>query len=330
MPSFRLTTILWAMALLAASMATFGSLGIFVACVLLAAWAAVFRTPRTTISEWCVIIAVAVVLILLLLPPFDVGRESSRQAQCINHLHQVTKALQIHERMQDSFPAARGSENAPPHSWRLAILPQIDEQSLWQSYRFDEPWDSPHNSLVGDTPVNLFACPSDPTHSLQSRTNYLAVVGPEAAWLPERGRARDEFKDGLWQTILLIDVPGRDVPWSQPADLTFEEAVDLLTTAPSQTPHSRTRNPGFFYKDDQQGVLVAFANGRVDFLHLPLSKDLATALLTIDGGETIDENQLNRLTQPQLDLAKCYAFAGFVALAVAPAWRLLRRPRQRA
>jgi hypothetical protein len=70
---------------------------------------------------------------------------------------------------------------------------------------------------------------------------------------------------------------------------------------------------------------VAFADGSVRFLALPLSPSLATALLTADGGEIIDDRAFDRASLPQLDYGKIYSLATFVALSLLPAGRLLRR-----
>jgi hypothetical protein len=109
--------------------------------------------------------------------------------------------------------------------------------------------------------------------------------------------------------------------------LTFDEALQLLTSASAgPAGHVRYRITSFFYKSDERPVrVVAFADGKCRFLSLPLSNELATALLTADGSEPVDEREFSQVTEPQLDYAKCYAFAAFVLLAVLPGRRLFVR-----
>jgi prepilin-type processing-associated H-X9-DG protein len=84
-------------------------------------------------------------------------------------------------------------------------------------------------------------------------------------------------------------------------------------------------NHGYFYKQSW-AVNAAFLDGHVRFLHLPLSRELATALLTVDGGEEIDEAVFDQGVA-ELAYAKCYAFAAFVTLALWPGVRLMWRRR---
>ena len=166
---------------------------------------------------------------------------------------------------------------------------------------------------------------------MSPHTDYFAIVGEDTAWPPGRGRRLTEIEDGSEQTILLLEVPGREVSWAEPRDLTVEEAVAFLTnpdTAPDSSPvHLSWGGNGFFYHqfaEPRRGVHVAFANGRVGFLPLPISRELAEALMTVDGGEDISD-ELARLTQPKLNYAKIYAFGMFVLLALLPVMRLFGR-----
>ncbi len=321
--SFRLTTVLWAFALLAAALATFGPWGIFAALAVILLWA-----RRFSIILWCLVLLVAIALFL---PAIQSAREASRRNSCMNNFRQVSLALENYEANRGALPPAAGSAHpqGPPRSWRLLILPNLEHQKLYGVYRHDEPWDSPNNLVVGQASIDVLACPSNSAaDAADPETTYFAVVGPHAAFLPNRGRAWSEFKDARSQTILVIEAAERKTPWLKPEDLSFDEAVTLLT-APrdDDAVHFALANGGLFHRDNQGPLVnVLFADGRVGAISLPISKELATALLTIDGGETIDERELSRAIERQLDYGKCYAFAMFVALSVAPALRWFRIP----
>jgi hypothetical protein len=126
---------------------------------------------------------------------------------------------------------------------------------------------------------------------------------------------------------MVLEAPGRSTPWLKPNDLTYDEALDLLTSRPPEgMGHVSEHSPGFFYKRERSPVIhAAFADGQVRAIELPLSRGLAKALLTIDGGEAVDEQEFYTSTHPQLDYAKIYAFTAFVLLALLPAGRLVRR-----
>jgi hypothetical protein len=157
------------------------------------------------------------------------------------------------------------------------------------------------------------------------QTNYFAVVGPQTVWA--EGHRSLNIQDDADQTILLIEAAGLNRRWAEPRDLTFDEAVGMLTgTAQIDTVHTYSSRPGFFYKhhdEGRKGVHIAFASGRVAFLPTPVSKELATALLTAHGGEDVHA-ELDEVMLPQLDWGKIYAFVAFVALALWPGVRMAR------
>jgi prepilin-type processing-associated H-X9-DG protein len=329
--SFSLSTILWAFALLAAAMATFGPWGVLFAVGVCLFWATVFSKVPVTVVELLVIVAIMGTLIGLLLPATKAVRSSARVMECHYRLWQLATALHMHLDQNGAFPMAAqphpADSGGPPHSWRVAILPQLYQAPLLAQFRFDQPWNSPHNIALGNSALEILSCPSDPpVNPISPTTNYFAIVDPRSAWHPDRRRRLRDFTDGPRNTIMLIECAGRNTPWSKPEDLTFAEALALLTTpTPDATMHRHRSSYGFFYKvDDRPGLNVAFADGSVRFLALPLSTSLATALLTADGGELVDERELDRATLPQLDCGKIYALATFIALSLLPGVRWMK------
>jgi len=67
-----------------------------------------------------------------------------------------------------------GPDGKTPHSWRVEILPFLDQQPLYDSYRMDEPWDSEHNLKIAQKQVSVFHDPSD--NSLLMRLTLLWLV----------------------------------------------------------------------------------------------------------------------------------------------------------
>lgn len=338
MPSYRLGTVLWAFAVVATAMATFGGLGLFFAVLVFMFWGRAFSKAEGKLVELLVVVAIVGILIGLLLPAVDAVRESARVTRCQNSLHQLALALQYFAAGNHGelpAPVSQATDRIALRTWRVQILPYLDMQQTFAAYHHDQPWNAPGNTAITATQFDIFQCPSDVHASPASpHTSYFAVVGPRTAWPEGGGRLLTDFKDGLDETILLIEAPNRNVDWAEPRDLSFDEAVALLTL---RTPalkndivHVRSRNPGLFNKtfyENNPGLNVAFADGRVGFLPLPISKELAVALLTVDGGEPVDTAMLDRLLGPQLDYAKCYALASFVVLSLLPSVRLLRRKR---
>jgi hypothetical protein len=322
---FSLTTIAYVFALLAAAMATFGvPLGVVASLLVLAYWR-LGPWWRRNFFGLLVILMVLIVAAALLVPVHH-GREASRCWRCRGNLQGVARGVQAYQRRHGTLPPA--GEALPPAgeaqslamSWRVAILPWLEERDVYEAYRRDEAWNGPNNTQVTLQPHFSFECPSDPMVTpMAARTSYFAIVDERTVW---GGREPGQRQDRPGQTIMLIEAAGLTVPWAAPRDLSFDEALALLTgDAPTQVVHIERPGPGFFekgYGENREGVHVAFANGEVGFVPVPISTKLATAMLTANGGEAIDQGEIDRFLGPQADYGKVYAFVTFIALALVP------------
>jgi hypothetical protein len=183
-------------------------------------------------------------------------------------------AVANYQDAQGHFPPAYqlGPDGRPWHSWRVLILPHIEEEPLFKEYRFDEPWDGPNNRTLAARMPKLYAFSG--TQFPTVTTNYLAVVGPETMWPGPEGRKRDEIKDGASSTILLVENNGLGVHWMEPRDLVFAEIPMRI--------------------DDPNGVsswyeqpAVVTADGTVRRLSKEMSAEALRAGLTVAGGEEL-------------------------------------------
>ena len=102
--------------------------------------------------------AVVGVLVALLLPAVQAAREAARRAQAINQVKQLSLAMINYESMYSTYPARASfdAQGKPLLSWRVHILPFLQEEALYQKFRLDEPWDSDHNrKLIDQMPAAL-------------------------------------------------------------------------------------------------------------------------------------------------------------------------------
>lgn len=323
---FSLTTLLWLFALLASALVAFDGFGVLVAAVVGYFWYMFQHDPRRTATGCGCGVAPGLALLLLLLPAVQAPRGPHPRAYCINNLRQLGYALILYEGQHGVLPPASTQDEAglPLHSWRSQILYALERIDLFNALRWEEPWDSAKNKQAASSRVDLYTCPSRSTYSTQPETNLFVVTGPGTLWPPEGPRSLSDIPDGAENTVMLIE-GDTAIPWAKPADLTLAEAVALLTS-PESPPAvaGHVSDPGYFYLPAMVRHVV-MADGRVLGIECPISRELATALLTADGGEEFDFNEINRHVEPRLDWRRCGGLAFFVLASLAPALSPTRR-----
>jgi prepilin-type N-terminal cleavage/methylation domain-containing protein/prepilin-type processing-associated H-X9-DG protein len=139
-----------------------------------------------TLIELLVVIAIIAVLIALLLPAVQAAREAARRAQCTNNLKQMGLAIHNYLSSNDAMPAQCMPDSVDgvanwSYNWYSAILPQLEQQPLFNAINFNvSVWDGA-NSTVYNTQLGLWICPSESqTQRLVSNqfiANYVANYG---------------------------------------------------------------------------------------------------------------------------------------------------------
>ena len=79
----------------------------------------------------------------------------------MNNEKQIALAMHNYHAANDHLPPAAIKDKAgkPLLSWRVAILPYLEQAALYNKFHLDEPWDSPHNkALIASMPA-VYACP---------------------------------------------------------------------------------------------------------------------------------------------------------------------------
>src|SRR3954465_14889144 len=124
------------------------------------------------------------------------SREAARRSVCVNNLKQIGLALRGYHDAYGCFPPAYLADEAgrPMPSWRVLILPWLEQKDIYDLYRFDEPWDGPNNRKLHDMRVSAYACPAN--FRTGRMTSYVAVLGPEAAWRGAGTTRLADIQDG--------------------------------------------------------------------------------------------------------------------------------------
>ncbi len=146
-------------------------------------------------------------------------------------------------------PAYIADENGKPmHSWRVLLLPYLEQEELYNRYSFDEPWDGPNNSKLHDEIVDFYHCSHDKA-AAANETSYMVVVGKGTGFDGSNTVSSFDITDGCSKTLLVVEVKNSSTHWMEPVDITMDEAVVRYTessTAGSCCNHSGTVNVSLF------------------------------------------------------------------------------------
>lgn len=162
--------------------------------------------------------------IALLLPSVQAARESARIMTCTQNLKQIGLAMQGYHQKYGCFPPAfvADKQGKPKHSWRVLILPFLEEKDLYAKYRFDEPWNGPHNMALAVQMPKVYRCPSDYDDD-RSRTSYAMIVGPHAVSNAPTSRRLSDIKENGTKTIMLAEAANSKIQWLEPRDLNVKD-----------------------------------------------------------------------------------------------------------
>jgi hypothetical protein len=162
----------------------------------------------------------------------------------------------------DRFPATaiRKGDKALL-SWRVAILPFLEQFALYERFHLDEAWDSAHNaSLLKEMPRTYAPVTAGKTAAYS--TCYQRVVGPGSLF--DRDGDASVGADLLARPTLMIVEAAEPVPWTKPEDLPYDDEKPSLTLG------------GPF----EDGSYASFVDGTVRFLSREHAPETLRALIT--------------------------------------------------
>ena len=195
-----------------------------------------------------------------------------------NNLKQIGLALHNFHAVYGHFPApityGKDGKGGVPHSWRIDLLPFMEQTALYNEYRFDEPWDSEHNLKLSNIIPVCYMSVSKGTAS-----PFCVLTGtPEECekelfstmFTTKKGIKLSDVTDGLANTIMVIEMENNE-PWSKPVDIVYSPDKPL--------PKFGGLTP--------KGYHALFADGSVRFLSESIEEKLLRALITPRGGEVV-------------------------------------------
>lgn len=214
------------------------------------------------------------ILIALLLPAVQGARDAARRAQCKNNLKQIGLALHNYHDVYGSFPPAYipDATGKPMHSWRVLILPFLDQMPMYDEYDFSQPWNSPQNLAITQNIPQAYVCPTSPN---SRNAHYVLITGKGTCFEGAESIKVSDITDGSSNTLLVVEAHDSPIPWSEPRDL------DVSTLG-----HA-TGNPS---SDHRGGFHVLYSDGRVLFVHDSIPPDQLKARITPNGQDDVGDH----------------------------------------
>lgn len=182
----------------------------------------------------------------------------TENASVEERLTRLGLALRSYTERHSRFPnQAIRSDGQPILSWRVELLPYLGYVDLYTQFKFDEPWDSPHNKQL------LAKIPHEFRDGTSSDTRILAL-GTEL-FSDKRPTSVKRVVDGIGNTVAVAQVlETAAVPWTKPEDLIRPQSTESLGN------------------DDEPFFWAMFGNGYVYSLRKDLDRRTMSNLTAID------------------------------------------------
>ena len=227
---------------------------------------------RVTLVELIVVTVIIAGLVALLWPAVKAARETPRKLTCSMRMKMLDLALHNYQYEYGSLPPAYtvDAEGNKLHSWRVLLLPFLEQQALYEQIRLDEPWDSEHNSRFHATNAALFEfrCPNRENQSTffvssyvtpkvqRENCDYSVIIGSETLFPGAECRNLDELSDTEKTTQILCIERHSSICWMDPTQEITVEAFERGMNQSSDGPSS----------EKHPGVTVLFADGMAELL----------------------------------------------------------------
>lgn len=204
---------------------------------------------------------------------------SARDAEGMNRLKQIGLAMHNHHDVYKRLPAAASTDDDGNQllSWRVQILPFIEQGALYEQFHHDEPWDSEHNRKLIARMPDIYAAPG--SEAEEGRTNYL-TIRDESSLFPGTDPIRFAgITDGLSNTIMVVEASDdAAVIWTKPDDAVLDPMKPMRLLG-------GLRKGGFF---------AVLGDGSVGYFPDSLGAEIINAWIGRNDGVISDFNPHNR------------------------------------
>ena len=207
-------------------------------------------------------------------PPIEEVRVRIQRNRSVTRLKRVGLAMHKYHDKHKSFPAVGSTDESGKLllSWRVHVLPFLDQQELYRQFHLDEPWDSEHNRTLIEKMPETYRCPASKLRQKQGLSTYRVVSGEGTVFPGREAIPIREIRDGTSNTIMIVEVDDDHAGiWTKPEGLPFD-------------PQNPARGLGGQFDGRFH---AAFCDGSVSFLQLPGDEENLRRMLLRADGETV-------------------------------------------
>jgi hypothetical protein len=228
--------------------------------------------------------------------PPPAGDPTADKTEAAKRLKEIGVAMHVHNDVRGFLPAGFVTKGGVVGlSWRVQLLPYIDQEALYKQFKLDEPWDSDHNKPLAEKMPAVYsspgkAAPAGQTY-LRSFAGMYGVIrtpppGAKANFPPPAARGTDapgrrlqSISDGTSGTFLVAEA-AEPVVWTKPEELS------------AQPPEKGPMGPDAVVVPKLGGPFAGgfhalMCDGQVFFFRDTVSAASLRALITPDGGEVL-------------------------------------------
>jgi hypothetical protein len=200
-------------------------------------------------------------------------RAAAARSRTQNNLKQIALAMHNYHDAHGSMPTAAtvARKGKLLHSWRVAVLPYVEQDALYRKFKLDEPWDSAHNKKVfEENPMPAVFAVEGVNKPGDKDTHFQVFRGNGAMFEVIRGVKLADITDGTSNTVMVATAK-TPVPWTKPDDIEFDPKADPRDL--------------LLFVDDVCNL--ALGDGSVRAIRKTISADTLRALVTRNGGEVV-------------------------------------------
>ena len=204
--------------------------------------------------------------------PVNQFLRQSRFSKSVSKLRKIVLAMHNYHDAYGTMPPAYSvdEEGKPLLSWRVLILPFLDQNSLYKEFNLKEPWDSEANRLATST------IPAVYEDGLENKTRMQVVTGAET--FDTEGVNLLKVTDGTSNTVAIVETDSEHaVIWSKPDDRSIDE-MNLLQN---------------LVEEGENGFWAAFCDASLHFMPADMGEKQFMNSLRANDGNIVERPSTN-------------------------------------